>query len=151
MRPEEYPVYSISKTKASRAGKILISPVDPETIAERIDAFEILEQWRELHAYPLDFYNEKIQELIASTGDEANVTVARRTKRIPAIYHKLERFPEMSLGRMQDIAGIRAIVPTADDIDALRDRLVQAEQIRTLKRVYDYVATPNEADSGDLS
>lgn len=142
MRPELYPIYSISKTKASRAGKILIAPPTPETVETRIDAFEILEQWRELHAYPLDFYNERIHELIAESGDEARFTVARRTKRIPAIYHKLERFPEMSLGRMQDIAGIRAIVPTVADVDALCERLVGAKNIRTLKRDYDYVATP---------
>ncbi len=143
MRAEDYPVYSISKTKASRAGKILIGPtLGPETVEEKIDAFEILENWRAMHAYPLDFYNERIAELVRSGGDEANYTVARRLKRIPTIYHKLERFPEMSLGRMQDIGGIRAIVPTADEIDAFCERLVEAKNIRTLKRVYDYVATP---------
>ncbi len=142
MKAEQYPVYKLSKNQANRAGKVLVTPA---SIEEKIDAFEIMEQWCVLHAYPLDFYNERIRDLIQTIGKTESFITARRIKRIPSIYHKLVRFPEMSFGRMQDIGGIRIIVPKADDIDFMREKIVQAENIQKFKRICDYVAQPKRS------
>lgn len=142
MQIEQYPVYSLSKNQANRAGKILIGH---GTIEEKIDAFEILEQWCVLHAYPLDFYNERLRDLIEQLGRTDDYLVARRIKRIPSIYHKLVRFPDMSFGRMQDLGGIRVIVPRASQIESFKKEVLQSEKLQKFKRECDYVAVPKKS------
>lgn len=49
--------------------------------------------------------------------------VSQRLKRLPMIVNKLSRFPDMSLARMQDIGGCRAILRDRDEVLAVWFRL----------------------------
>ncbi len=40
-----------------------------------------------------------------------NCIVGQRLKRMPSIIGKITRFPDMSVSKMQDVGGIRIIVP----------------------------------------
>lgn len=137
----EYPKFKVSKRQADLAGRTLTTPgVSPD---EKIDAFEVLENWRSNHIYPVDAYANQVRTLLndfaAAAGNHP--ILANRLKRLPSIYGKLKRFPEMKLSRMQDIGGLRVIFPAFEDVYAFERRLTESN-LSVLKRRYDYIERP---------
>ncbi|APX88677.1 hypothetical protein BV394_02125 [Brevirhabdus pacifica] len=102
-------------------------PYDSD-MAGAVAAFNVAHNWRAAHAYPL--MRERIRLTTISKG-----LTAGRIKRMDSIRKKLRRSP-ISLDRMQDLAGIRAILPTMEDVNRVRRRY--SEDLRTS----DYVAEP---------
>lgn len=71
--------------------------------------------------------------------------VAMRLKRLFRIVAKLQIHEGMAVSRMQDVAGIRIIVPSIEDVTALtedidRNQLESAE----VRRAYDYIIAPKD-------
>ena len=93
------------------AGRVLANvPEVGEEDSAWIGAFELVSQWRALHAGPLKAFRNNLGRRVGSQD-----IVAQRLKRMPTIISKLERLPWLKLSRMQDIGGCRTIVPTMDD------------------------------------
>jgi len=67
--------------------------------------------------------------------------VAQRFKRFPSILNKLQRYPTMSLARMQDIGGCRAILADGEEVAQVLRRLRKNWKIPD-NRVKDYVRNP---------
>ena len=87
-----------SKGEIERAGKVVCD--SSSTDEERHLAIKIIDNWRAAHAYPLQiFYNH----LRRSAHNNDNIIVVQRLKRLDSILQKIERTPEMSLWRMQDL------------------------------------------------
>lgn len=63
---------------------------------------------------------------------------AQRLKRMPQILFKLQRHPGMSLARMQDIGGCRAVLRNASEVQAVADRITH----RWSPRMADYRDVP---------
>ncbi len=88
-----------SKKAVRRSGDCLIS--DDFDIDKFFESYEVLENWRSSHAYPiqsmLGYFRKKAFEV------ESKSIVARRLKRTPSILSKLKRESGMKLDRMEDI------------------------------------------------
>ncbi len=79
-------------------------------------ALNILNEWRAFHIYPLNTFQTTLKDRIKKNKIDSILT-AQRLKRTPTIINKLTREPKMSLDRMQDIGGLRAVLK---DISAVR-------------------------------
>lgn len=100
----EPPKYS--KSEINKAGSIIADTTSSKE--DREYALTILNNWRAAHAYPL--------QVICSNLRLRNpdAIVVQRLKRLESITGKIERFPDMSLYRIQDLGGCRVIVDTID-------------------------------------
>ncbi|QWT21906.1 RelA/SpoT domain-containing protein [Bacillus sp. NP157] len=99
-----------------------------------------MSNWRSSHAFPLNTLTVSLRthgRLVA--GD---VLVAQRLKRASSIIDKLRRETGMSLDRMQDIGGCRAVMPTLQDVYLLQDRLLRSSMRHELRRQTDYIKAP---------
>ncbi|HCN33322.1 RelA/SpoT domain-containing protein [Acinetobacter johnsonii] len=104
-----------------RAGNTLISSEASE--AEKIEAFKVLTAWRSLHTYPIDTFQKTLRRRCGELKFRDS-TVAQRLKRLPSIVSKLKRYPGMNLARMQDIGGLRVILPSIQDVYRLHNDLI---------------------------
>ncbi|WP_457406800.1 RelA/SpoT domain-containing protein [Pseudomonas sp. TE24901] len=130
------PAYS--KERVKKAGMALIS--DTADFDEIDQALEVLNNWRSIHSYPVNTFQASLRAKLNKLNLEA--TVAQRLKRIPSILAKLHRFPKMSLSRMQDIGGLRAVVESSDAIYKLWDSYRESRFDHVLVSEYDYIAEP---------
>lgn len=71
--------------------------------------------------------------------------VTYRIKRIESIISKLNRFPNMELGKMVDIAGCRCIVDSVQDIYLIKELLEKRLEIIKVK---DYIKDKPDDDDG---
>lgn len=134
------PIYS--KERVKKAGATLF---DEEATADEFEeALQILNNWRSSHSYPVNTFQAGLRQKLNAMG--INGIVAQRLKRIPSIMAKLERFKNMSLSRMQDIGGLRAVVSTAKQIYELRDSYVLHSKFdHILVSENDYIKNPKES------
>ncbi|WP_180874101.1 RelA/SpoT domain-containing protein [Stenotrophomonas maltophilia] len=106
----------------------------------------VIDNWRAAHAYPLNTFQATLRKRLSSLGlNSKSAPVGQRLKRLPSIEKKLHRNPQMKLERMQDIAGLRAVVPKRIHLREIR-RLYEQESrlMHHLHGVYDYVAKPKD-------
>lgn len=128
----EYPVAEYSKRQIRDAGQALCERM-PYT-EDAVRTFRIAHNWRMAHALPMIREKGMLTRLVGNSGDTAG-----RIKRMDSIRKKLRRSP-ITLERMQDLAGIRAIVASMDDV-----RHVQAwylDRSDQIARHDDYIADP---------
>ena len=101
------------------------------------DSVAILNAWRESHGKILDEFYDKCVNL--SGQIDKNIIVAQRLKRLPTIIGKLNRFKNMRLSSMQDIAGVRIIV---NDMEQLSEIEKQIRKWDNLVKISDYIEKP---------
>ena len=138
------PVPTESKKKINRAGKLLAKgSATPEELAR---ARDLVNRWRACHAYPLNTFQATLRTKLSRNYPQ-NAIVAQRLKRMPTIIDKLRRYPAMQLTTMQDIAGVRAILDTIEDVERL------VHEYKTLTRLEhdlvdekDYISSPRSED-----
>ncbi|MCS6233533.1 GTP pyrophosphokinase, partial [Shewanella baltica] len=113
---------TISKKQIEKAARSIRHGVDG---AERIEAIEKIQSFREFHLYPLMLMKNHLIRTAKKVSPK--VIVARRLKRLPTIINKLERETldgktanAIKLTRMQDIAGCRAIVKNKAELYLLK-------------------------------
>jgi putative GTP pyrophosphokinase len=122
----------VDHARAAAAGKRHVS----EQRAELTEAIAIIDWWRSEHAKPLSRVGANLRYY---AGAEGKPIVAQRLKKSPTMLGKLLREPG-KLARMEDIGGVRAVLPSQD---ASCYRV--ASRIRknwTITRFRDYVAKP---------
>lgn len=136
--PTEIP----SKGSVKRAGDILRST--SEDSPAYIDALNVLSSWRSLYADPLNAFNALLRKKCTKLGIKDKAIVARRLKRAPSIIAKLRRFSDMNLSRMQDIGGLRVIVPTIGDVYRLHSLLLTPRMKTRILTCHDYIKNPKE-------
>lgn len=131
----EVPKYS--KSEINKAGSIIADSSSSKE--DRNNALIILNNWRAAHAYPL--------QVICSNLRLRNpdAIVVQRLKRLESITGKIERFPDMSLYRMQDLGGCRVIVDTIDQVYEAVEKYKRSRIRHILKREYDYIQNPKES------
>ncbi|MEE9432900.1 MAG: RelA/SpoT domain-containing protein [Sphingorhabdus sp.] len=83
----------------------------------------VVENWRTSHAYLLNTF----QATLRNKAKGKPIIVAQRLKRRPTILGKLQRYPQMKLARMHDIAGCRVIF---DSVAALEDYRAKMHKAR---------------------
>lgn len=140
-----YTTPSYSRKRVQRAGETLRAENDPSAL-DLLEAMMVIDNWRAAHAYPLNTFQATLRKRLASLGlTSSKAPVGQRLKRLPSIAKKLDRNPKMKLERMQDIAGLRAVVPRMANLRRVR-RLYEQEGKLThhLQGVHDYVAKPKD-------
>lgn len=134
----------ISKSEVNRAGGILISS---EASNEDItSALIVIQKWREHHAAPLNVFQNTLRKRAEKITK--SLLVSQRLKRIPSIKKKLVRTPSMSLSRMQDIGGVRAVVNSIADVRRIEDAYINGKRANfshELRKVNDYILSPKES------
>lgn len=128
----EIPKYT--KSEINKAGSIIAN--SSSTKEERDNALAILNNWRAAHAYPLQVVCSNLRLR------NPNAIVVQRLKRLESITGKIERFPDMSLYRMQDLGGYRVIVDTLNQVYEAIDKYKNSRIRHILKREYNYIQNP---------
>jgi putative GTP pyrophosphokinase len=126
---------SYSKERIRQAGDVLrnFSAHDPEKLA---DAVLLIDEWRAAHARPLKSINANLRYYVRKQSVEPQIT--QRLKRFSTIMDKLQREPHMALSRMEDIGGVRVILPNQAQIDAIVRDLESQPRWR-IRRKREYV------------
>lgn len=145
-----------SKGQVNRAGRLLLEvaetasrlgadraagEIDP---AEVVLAFQALRWWRTLHARPLSNVAANLRYHVDKEEGRVGgrIEVAQRLKRWTTIIDKLAREPKMQVTQMQDIGGVRALLPSLHHVYAVSRRL---RKTWTILRVRDYIAEPKSS------
>jgi ppGpp synthetase/RelA/SpoT-type nucleotidyltranferase len=133
-----YAIPEYSKSRVDAAGRELLSRgignVDENSLA-------VINNWRAAHAQPLVTFNMRLRS--RSAKFEATAFVAQRLKRLPSVEAKLRDRPTMRLSQMQDIGGVRAVVPRVAQVRSLVQQYRDDTATQhTLFGVDDYLATP---------
>lgn len=137
----ETPKYS--KKQIDKAGKIIASiltnPDNKLPLTDFKEAIEILNNWRSSHAYPLEVIANNLRR------NNPRAIVVQRLKRLDSIIGKIERFPNMSLYRMQDLGGCRVILDSINDVYASVEKFKNSRIRHIFKRENDYILNPKES------
>lgn len=130
-----------TSSQVQRAGKLLVKPdTSPE---DRASALLVVDNWRSAHGFPLNTLTQNLHNHAMKV--DPNADVVRRMKRMPSIEKKLTREPTMSLTKMQDLGGCRAIVATMAEVDQLVQSIANSRQRHTALRPSDYIAAPKRS------
>lgn len=130
-----------SKEKVKKAGKFLISEkIDDHQFREAIPVFF---NWRSAHAFPMQIMLDLLRKNAIRINKKA--LVVQRLKRVPSILNKLNREKGMSLSRMEDIAGCRAVLNDHKEVYQLYENLKNSKTKNILHRQRDYILNPKES------
>jgi putative GTP pyrophosphokinase len=129
-----------SKGQIDRAGELLKRYNGNEE--ELNQALEILSNFRACHAYPINTFQATLRYKLKALGIES--LTSQRLKRTPSILSKLERYDGMRLSQMQDIGGLRAVLPTITDVYNLKRAYDNIKFGHEIKSEKDYIEFPKE-------
>ncbi len=129
----------LSKSRVDKAGALLRGwwGTDQPATRDIIEAVRTVWQYRGPFNYPLTKVNVNLRYYVEKAG--CDVIIAQRMKRLPRIVEKLIRYPNMRLSQMQDIGGCRAVLPSQDAVEEVREGLVRNWDITVED---DYVTQP---------
>lgn len=137
----ETPKYS--KKQIDKAGKLIAEFITINDnkigIKEFQEAIHILNNWRSSHAYPLEVITNNLRR------NNPSAIVVQRLKRLDSILGKIERFPNMSLYRMQDLGGCRVIVDSIDEVYKSVNRFKNSKIRHIFKKEDDYIKNPKQS------
>lgn len=140
--------FESSKMAVNRAGELvrwfIYETKDEPVSSEVLEAWGLMESWRSFHASPLSAVATSIRRYVIQEDClvDNRVDVTQRLKKRPTIYNKLNRYPNMKLSQMQDIGGVRAVLPDLDCVARVSRRL---RKNRPIRDHYDYIAHPKES------
>lgn len=139
----EVPQYS--KKQIDRAGKFiadfLTDPSEENSVflSDFRQAIKILNNWRSSHAYPLEIITNNLRR------NNPRAIVVQRLKRLDSILGKIERFPNISLYRMQDLGGCRVIVDSIEEVYKSVNQFKNSKIRHIFKKEDDYIQNPKKS------
>ena len=143
-RQDGYVTLPYSKSRIDRAGDALRAHQSGEShlsYERLVEELAVVEAFRTAHAAPLTRVAANLRYYVREASGGAFV-VGQRLKRVATIRDKLEREPGMSLSRMHDVGGCRAVLPSQAAVDQALLRLRAQRRWDLLTRTWDYVAEP---------
>ena len=131
------------RNQINKAGDILLTSSNEEEVSRII---EIINDWRTLHLPALDDLQSTIIPILEK-GKIQIQSLSRRLKRLSSIQNKLDRNPEMKLGGLQDIGGLRIVVSTMSTLNKALSLLENniPEHFELTKAPVNYVLTPKDS------
>jgi putative GTP pyrophosphokinase len=134
-----------SKKQIDEAGKILTNP--QASSEETSQALLILNNFRTSHVHPINTFQATLRKKLKQLKltNESRFLVSQRLKRTPSIIHKLERFPTFRLSQMQDVGGLRAILPTIKQVQNLVKAYKKISFQHEIKSEKDYINNPKDS------
>lgn len=129
-----------SKTQLNKAGTILKdrNQFAPGDISNSED---ILTYYRYIHLPAINTMQSLLNKRIVRTFGKKGF-VSQRLKRAPSIVLKLQRFPNMKLSTMQDIAGVRAVLNNLNDTLKLAKLVESTSAKHSIISLNDYIFSP---------
>jgi len=112
-------------------------------IFERIEAVDIVNNWRSAHYFPLNAIQIGLRQKARQI--KCRCLVAQRIKRRAAIEEKLRRLTWLSLSDMQDIGGCRAVVWSVRRVNDLVKTHKSSRSKHELIHEDDYIAKPKRS------
>jgi len=109
-----------------------------EPVKAKLDAFEVVEEFRRGFSYPLAKVNNGLRSFVQQVSEE--VLVAQRLKRMPQIIRKLERLPGTQLARMEDVGGCRAVLDSQEQVNKIAEKIMMRWNV--VRGPRDYVTEP---------
>ena len=126
-----------TRNQIINAGKIIRQ--ENSSMEEQRHAIEVIDNWREAHAFPLHIIYIHLRRMAEK---DSSVIVAERLKRLESIISKLIRERSMNLWTMQDLGGCRVIVNSIDDVYNYSIAYEKSKKRHIQKKVYDYIKQP---------
>jgi ppGpp synthetase/RelA/SpoT-type nucleotidyltranferase len=122
-----------------------LDALDNREVARAVATIDL---WRSLHARPLARVNANLRYWVRKGGVPVP-EVSQRLKRFATIADKLDRQPGMALSRMEDIGGVRAILPSQEHVMSIVSMLDKAKRW-TIRRQRFYIegGDPGPKDDG---
>lgn len=120
-----------SRSQIISAGQIIRN--SDSTVEDNKHAIEIIDNWREAHAFPLHVIYMHLRRMAESNP---RVIVAERLKRLESITSKLRREQSMSLWTMQDLGGCRVIVENISDVYRYAEMYDKSKKRHVKKKTY---------------
>lgn len=134
----EFEIPKHSKRQIVEAGKVLSGPIlrlDDEILA----TFQVAHNWRSSYAFPMHTVRHELRGKVVRDG--GNGLTAGRLKRMTSIRRKLAESP-LTLYQIQDIAGVRAILPSMSDVDRVARYFLSGDTSHSVLRDNNYVLDP---------
>lgn len=107
--------------------------------------YEIISNWRSIHISIMTSMVNSINKKLKKHKLKALI-VARRLKRLNSIEIKLKRFSSMNLDRMQDIAGVRIVFKTMEQVNEFKtimdDTYLKGNRKFKLEKTSNYIEQP---------
>lgn len=129
-----------SKARVNKTGDTLrayLLPGPNPARQELAEAIGVIRAFRAAHQVPLTKATMGLRSMV--TTERCQLEVSQRLKRFGTILDKLCRQPEMSLARMQDVGGCRAVLQDLDEVDRVMRRIKHNGKAR---RTVDYIKRP---------
>jgi len=134
----ERPRYS--KREIIEAGKLLSGSI--HTLDEKVlESFRIAHNWRNACASPMLKVRAELRGKVIRGGCKG--LTAGRLTRMDCIRRKLSKTP-LTLYQIQDIAGVRAILPTMSDVERVSNYFKDGDSPHNIVRDDDYIASPKK-------
>lgn len=131
----------ITRSKIKNIGKKLRTLGSTKKLNS--DDLKVLTHWRDSHGASLNYLLRLIEkELNHKQIKVTEYSLTQRLKRIYSIKLKLDRFPNMQLSIMDDIAGVRVILEKLEDVDWLFNLLKEKNFKYSLLKVNNYISIP---------
>ena len=132
---------SFSRAKLDSCGKLFLEK--NASTADRDLALDMLSEWRKLHYIPMNTLQANLRKKCKQLNLKDYI-IAQRIKRLPSIVTKLSRFPDMKLSRMQDIGGLRIILPSIKNVYDLHNAYMKQRKTKhtLILPPKDYIADP---------
>ena len=127
-----------SRERVTKAGNRVRDGVATE------EDLAIIDTWREAHRHVINSFQATLRNRTRGT----DIVVAQRHKRKRTIIDKLNRYPKMQLGRMDDVAGCRLIFGTIEELSEFRKKFHGARfnhKRKNDEKKYDYIIHPKES------
>ena len=112
----------VSKKELNKISKRIVENT------ETIEDLQKLSDFRAEHSKIIKSFVWSLRSIINNKkiklpNNRNSIIISQRLKRLPSIIGKLKRFPELRLGRMQDLAGARIILPNIKDTEKVANYL----------------------------
>jgi putative GTP pyrophosphokinase len=129
----------LTASQVTRAGRTFRRTLRGEVPKgdEIMKAYDVLLAFRAAHSRPLAKANMGLRSMVST--ERCQVEVSQRLKRVPTILGKLIREPTLSLARMQDVGGCRAVLASIDEVRRVEARL---RRRRPVVSASDYIQYP---------
>lgn len=131
-----------SRKQIDKAGDILVSSKDRTKVE---CATNRINDWRSHHLFVLDILKSAITDILSRYGI-VPLFSSNRLKRMTSIIYKLDLNPEMHLGGMHDIGGLRFVLTDMDILNRTFDILkMNIPDNFSIHKIYNYIEAPKES------
>lgn len=142
-RVSQFPRVEYSFDEVAEAGAVIAGELPWSGQAEPwlAKAFQVANNWRDAHAFPMRSVRRKSIFLMKKHAIEG--VTAGRIKRMPAIRKKLRRLTRLKLQELQDLGGCRIVVDSIADARQVVS-ILKEESGHILHNQDDYIARPKK-------